>query len=154
MKTEPFKITCGQTDLEAARQQLIAEGCTCVLRRGEAVFTSRARGVRPLVSWYAEGQDFSGFYAADKVVGRATAWLYVLLGVKALYAGILSRSALAVLQEHGIEARYGQLVENIINRQGSGICPFEEAVLELHEPQAAYAAIRAKMAEMGIIVPY
>ncbi len=141
-----------RTDLENAKTQLLTDTYTCVLCKGGTVLTSQARGVKPLVCWYAEGQALTGFSGADKVVGKATAYLYALLGVRALYAGVISRSALAVLQAHGIHAEYGKLVENITNRRGDGICPFEEAVLDIHDPQAAYAAIRAKMAAMNITI--
>ncbi len=138
------------TDLSNATFLLRSGDYTCVLCKGENTVTSQFRGVRPLVRWYAEGQDFSGYCAADKVVGKATAFLYVLLKVKAVYAGILSQSARQVLEAQGIEIRYGSLVKNIINRKGDGICPFEEAVLEISGPQAAYTAIRKKMEQLQI----
>ncbi len=137
-------------DLSQAKTELLSGGYTCVIRRGQAQFTSQARGVRPLVGWYAAGQDFSGFCAADKVVGKATAFLYVLLGVRSVYALVISRSALDTLKNAGIHAEYDTLVENIINRAGDGICPFEQAVLDIAQPQLAYRAIRAKMEQMNI----
>lgn len=106
--------------------------------------------MRPLVRLLTEGADTAGFSAADKVVGKATAFLYVLLGVKEVFAQVMSVSAAQVLEEHGIPARQDQLVSNIINRTKTGICPFEEAVLEIHEPEEALAAIRAKMVQMQI----
>ncbi len=139
-------------DLERAKALLPAGEYTCVLCRGEERYTSRLRGVKPLVAWYAAGTQVAGFSAADKVVGKATAFLYVLLGVKELYAGVISRSALAVLEANGIGAQYGTLVENIINRAGDGICPFEEAVLDIRDPDAAYTAIRAKMEKLQITI--
>ncbi len=138
------------TDLKTAKDLLLAGNDTCVLCRGEQIHTSQFRGVKPLVSWYASGVDYSSFSAADKVVGKATAFLYVLLRVKAVYAGIVSRSALGVLTANGITTEYGTFVENIINRRGDGICPFEEAVLNIHEPKEAYLAIRKKMKELNI----
>ncbi len=138
------------TDLKNAKNILQAGDYTCVLCKGNETVSSCLRGVKPLVSWYAGGREFSGFSAADKVVGKATAFLYTLLGVKAVYAGVLSRSALEALTGHGIETQYGTLVENIINRAGDGICPFEQAVLDISDSQTAYAAIREKMAAMHI----
>lgn len=114
------------------------------------MYTTALRGVKPLVSWLESGKDFSGFSAADKVVGKATAYLYQLLGVKNVYAQVMSRSALAVLEQGGIGASYQKLVPNIINRKGDGICPFEEAVLDIHNPEEAKKAIDKKMEEMGI----
>ncbi len=140
------------TDLESAKVRLLAEDYTCVLCKGQQAYTSRQRGVRPLVCWYAGGTALEDFSAADKVVGKATAFLYVLLKAKAVYAGVISRTALEVLEKNGIAAEYGSLVENIINRKGDGICPFEEAVLEIQKPEQAYPAIRAKMQELQIKV--
>lgn len=137
-------------DLEKAKAVLSDNNYTCVLCRGENVHTSRLRGVKPLVTWYVGKTDFTGFSAADKVVGKATAFLYVLLGVRAVYAAVISRSALQVLTSSGIDAEYGSLVENIINRTGDGICPFEEAVLNIDDANDAYAAVREKMEAMKI----
>ncbi len=137
-------------DLEQAKQRLASGEYTCVLcREGETV-TSTQRGVRPLVRWLTEGTDLRGFSAADKVVGKATAFLYCLLGVKAVYARVMSKSARQVLLDSGIHAEQETLVEYIINRAGDGYCPFETAVLEISDSGEALSAIRAKMQEMNI----
>ena len=91
-----------------------------------------------------------GCAAADKVVGRATAYLYVLLKVKAVYARVISEPAVRVLEGHNITVSYGTAVPNIINRKGDGICSFEAAVMEIQAPQTACAAILEKMREMNI----
>ena len=137
-------------ELEFAKQQLLEGDYTCVICNGEDMHYSTFRGVKPLVQWLDQKLDVRGAYAADKVVGRATAFLYVLLGVKAVYAHVISKPALAVLENNQIQAEYGTLVDNIINRKGTGICPFEETVLNITEPEAAYRAIRQKMVEMNI----
>ena len=139
-------------DLERAKKCLTSDHYTCVLCRGDDIHTSTYRGVKPLVQWLRSGMDFSHFCAADKVIGRATAFLYLLLGIQNVYAHVISRPALGVFQAHGIYVEYGQLVDNIINRRGDGLCPFEAAVLNIQDPQAAYTAILNKMDEMNI--PY
>ncbi len=140
------------TTIERAQNALKAGDHTCVLCKGDILYTSDLRGVKPLVSWQESDADFSGFSAADKVVGKATAFLYVLLDVSSVYAGVISRSALTTLEQHGIAVEYDVLVDHIINRQGDGICPFEAAVLALDSPDEAYAAIRQKMEELHIII--
>ena len=139
-----------QRILEKAKAHLVDGGYTCVLTDGAEIYTSTHRGVKPLVQFLESDTAFAGFSAADKVVGRATAYLYVLLGVKELFAQVISRPALAVLQANGIAAEYGDLVDNIINRKGDGICPFEATVMDITDPQQAYTAIRQKMQEMHI----
>lgn len=138
------------TDLRAAKAMLEEGSYTCVLCRKKTVYTATERGVKPLVRWLTENLDAKGFSAADRVVGRATAFLYRLLGVREVYAHVMSRAAAEVLEEGDIRFSYGTLVENIINRQGTGICPFEEAVLQIGEPEKALTAIREKMKLMNI----
>lgn len=138
-------------NLDKAREILETGGYTCVLTDGTTVHTSNFRGVKPLVQFLQSRTIPSGFSAADKVVGRATAYLYVLLGVKEIYSQVISEPALSVLQFHGIYVQYGNLVPNIINRKGDGICPFEAAVMKIQDPHIAYNAILQKMKEMNII---
>ena len=120
--------------LRKAKETLESGGYTCVLTDGTIVYTSKLRGVKPLVQFLESGTIPSGFSAADKVIGRATAYLYVLLGVREVYAQIISEPAAEVLRAKGIHVQYGTLVPNIINRKGDGICPFEAAVMEITEP--------------------
>lgn len=68
--------------MERARKILKTGGYTCVLHKNGTICTAAARGVKPLVPWLTEGLDVRGFSAADKVAGRATAYLYVLLRVE------------------------------------------------------------------------
>ena len=136
--------------LMKAKELLESGGYTCVLTDGTAVYTSTLRGVRPLVQFLRSGTIPSGFSAADKVIGKATAYLYVLLGVREIYAQVISEPAVGVLQENGIHVQYGQMVSNIINRKGDGICPFEATVMEITDPENAYDAILHKMQEMNI----
>lgn len=137
-----------KNDLDKARALLDTGAYTCAVCRADCTFTATQRGVMPLLSWLDNGTDLTGFSAADRVVGRATAFLYCLLGVKEVYAKVMSRPAMAVLKSHGIEATAGELVDGIINRKGTGPCPFEAAVMEMEDAQEALVAIRNKMAQM------
>lgn len=136
-------------DLTNARNLLDTGDYTCVLCRGDITHTATERGVKPLLNWLDSGLDPASFSAADRVVGRATAFLYVLLGVKEVYARIMSRPAAEVLEKHGIAVQAGQLVDGIINRRGTGPCPFEAAVLDIDTPEEALIAIRNKLKQMG-----
>lgn len=137
-----------RSNTQKARGILDGEKYTCVLCREDALYTATERGVKPLLNWLDSGTDFTGFCAADKVVGRATAFLYCLLDVEEVYARIASRPAADVLSAHGIRLEAGELVEGIINRRGTGPCPFEEAVMGIAAPTEALAAIRRKLAQL------
>lgn len=137
-------------DWKKAISLLDSEGYTCVACKGELCHTTTARGVRPLVQWLESGTDLTGFCTADKVVGKATAFLYCLLGVQAVYAQVMSTAAKETLIAHGITAACGKEVPGIINRKGDGPCPFEAAVWHIDQPQQALEAIVAKQKEMGL----
>lgn len=130
------------------RRRLEEENLTCILQKGESVFTSRLKGIRPLLDLIAQGKDVRGGYAADRIVGKAAALLYVMMGVKGVFAEVLSESALAVLNKHGVHAEYSVLTPNIINRAGDGLCPMEQTVLAINEPSAAYAALSEKAEQL------
>lgn len=136
------------TDLEKARALLASGDYTCAVCRGPEAHTTRERGVKPLLTWLDNGTDLKNASAADRVVGRGAAFLYCLLGVKEVHARVISHPAAEVLTAHGICAQADSFVPGIINRRGTGPCPFEAAVLDITAPEEALAAIRKKMAEI------
>jgi hypothetical protein len=136
-------------DLEKARFLLEKENCTCVICRGEDVILDHRRGIRPLMELLESGKDLHGYSAADKVVGKAAAFLYCLLGVKALHAGVLSVPARDVLVSAGISVEWGSLVPAIRNRAGDGFCPMESAVWDLTDPALAPDAIRNALKKLS-----
>ena len=135
-------------NLSKAQALLEAGDYTCVVCQGNTVYTAAERGVKPLLNWLDSEIDLTGFSAADRVVGRATAFLYCLLGVTEVYARVMSRPAAQVLKAHGIGVHTDLEVDGIINRRRTGPCPFEAAVLEITDPEEALAAIRKKLAQM------
>lgn len=136
--------------LQNAKNLLLMETYTCVLCNGDHCFTTQQRGVKPLVQWLEQGNVPVGFAAADKVVGKATAFLYCLLGAKAVYANVMSRSAMKILEANDVYVQYAELTDYIENRTKDGICPFEMAVMEISDPKQALEVIYRKMNEMGI----
>ncbi len=129
-------------DLNKASKILTQEGCTCVLCKDAVVYKSHTRGVAPLLKFLDDGVDLKGFSAADKVVGKAPAFLYCLMGVSGVSARVMTRCALQILGDHGIEARYETLCDGILNRKKDGFCPMEMATREIWEPEEALHAIR------------
>ena len=121
---------------------------TCVLCRGDETLTSTRRGVAPLMDWLESGADLRGFCAADKVVGKATALLYCLLGIKAVYAKVISRAAVAVFERENLPFYYETLADAIKNRAGTGLCPMEQATKDITLPAQAPEAIRAALAHL------
>lgn len=77
--------------MQKAKETFAQGNYTCVWCRNDELLTSKEAGLRPLLIRIREGKDLSGFYAADKIVGRAAAFLYVKLGAAGVYAPVMSR---------------------------------------------------------------
>ncbi len=136
------------TDIERANELLRAGGHAVVACCGDKALTSDGRGVAPLVDWLAAGVDLVGFSAADRVVGRAAALLYLALGVVRVHALLASAPAAAVFADHGIEFSAETTVPAILNRDRSAGCPMEATVAGVDDPQEAVRLLTAKLAAM------
>jgi len=135
-------------NLLQAKEKLAEGTYTCVLIRESVTYISTERGVKPLLNWLTSGMNLQGFSAADKVVGKAAAFLYVLAGVREVYAPVMSKAAIDVLEAHGIATYCDSAVKAIINRAKTGMCPMEQAVWSISEPNAALTAIRQRLATL------
>ncbi len=130
-------------NMERARKILDDEGYTCVIINNDNIYTSKERGVAPLLQWLETGVKFKGAVAADKVVGKAAAFLYTLLEVKEVYSQVISKPALEILDRANIKISYGEKVEAIRNRNNTGFCPMETAVWDINNAKDGLDAILA-----------
>ena len=135
-------------NLQKARDLLESGNYTCVVCNENCVYTTSKRGVAPLLNWLDDGTDLSGFSAADRVVGRGAAFLYCLLGVREVFARVMSHPAAEVLGAHGIAVQAELFVDSIVNRAGNGPCPFEAAVMDIRNASEALTAIRVKRKQL------
>lgn len=124
---------------------------TCVLRKGDVLYTSNEKGILPMIKFISAGYDLKGFSVADKIVGKAAAMLFVLAGVKEVYAPVMSEVAFELLIENNIMAYCEVKTNAIMNRQGDDICPMEKAVSSISEPQEAYNVIIKTLKKMSLI---
>ena len=136
-------------DLERAKALLSEKGLTCAIVKDGFVYEEKSRGVKPLLTLLERGDCPNGASAADKVVGKAAAYLYVLLGVRCVYAWVVSDLAAEVFERFGIEFACEKRVPMIRNRTDTGFCPMESAVIGIDDPQKAPEAIREKLAELA-----
>lgn len=128
--------------LDKAKMLLDKTDSTCVLCGDDVIITDKRRGIKPLLDLLDCNGSTAGFSAADKVVGKAAAYLYCLLKIDDLFAKVISQPALDVLQVAGISVEYEELVPAIRNRTNDGYCPMETAVWNISDPEDALTAIR------------
>lgn len=103
--------------------------------------TSCKNGIGFVASLCNSSEDLSSGAVSDKIVGKAAALLFTLLGVKLIHAETASEGAIEVFERYGIEYTFDIKTKVIANRTGDGLCPMENAVRDIDAPKAALAAI-------------
>jgi hypothetical protein len=68
--------------------------------------------------------------------------LCVYAKIKGVYAAVLSRKAQAALKENKIVHEWRELVDNVLDLNKTGICPFEKAAEDILDPREAYRIFR------------
>lgn len=136
--------------LQAAIDLLQAEHRTCVIVGKEETLRFTLRGIRPLTDTLKDKpQVMQGAYIADRIIGKAAAMLAVAGGAAAVYGEVMSKAGLQMLKAHGIEAQYATLTDNIRNRDNTGLCPMEQTVAALDDPQQALPALLQTIARLA-----
>lgn len=131
------------TRIELAKQELVRGKYSCVLvQDGEVVMTSFEKGVKPLMRFYELRELYRSPVLADKVIGRAAAFLAVLCGITEVYAEVISEEAIKVLDDYRIPVTSGRVVPYIANRSGDGLCPMEELSKDVKTPLEMYEKIQ------------
>ena len=134
------------TDLEKAKQILDEENCTLVLCNGDDIYKTDKKGLEPVIECIESGNDYWDWTACDKVVGRAAAFLYVLLGVKEVHAKVMAKLAIQILDKAEIKYSTDLFVNQINSPDGKTIHPLEDAVLRSGSANNALRDIKAYLA--------
>ena len=134
-----------EKDFQKAKEEYNSGKYTLVICKDEDIIKSDVTGIRPVMTLIDSKKDYKGYSAADKIVGRAAAFLYTLLQVKNLYGETMSKGAVEILKNAGIYYEYKTLTDYIENRQKTGMCSMDEAVKDIDNPKDAYEAIRNKI---------
>ncbi len=118
-------------DLRQLIDNLHHEGCSCVLYNDGETRMFYQRGVKDLFSLLKENPAaLAGAMVADKVIGKGAAAIMIVGRVKTIYADLISHPALELLSKANADVSFGECVANIINRNGTGICPVETLCLD------------------------
>ncbi|MDE5862613.1 MAG: DUF1893 domain-containing protein [Ruminococcus sp.] len=136
-------------NLEKAKKLLEEGGYTFVAVSRNETITSTERGVIPLLDVIENRKNLKGFSVADKVTGKAGAFLYTVIRPDELFTDVISKPALEVFEENNINVEYNTLTKAIRNRTDTGFCPMETAVKDTSEPLTAISLIREKVKKLN-----
>ena len=136
--------------METLVQILRREQCSLVVRDASGRVTLyNKKGVRDLENLLDhEPERLRGACLADKVIGKAAAGMVVVGGVRSVYAEVMSRKALPLLQKAKIDYSFGQLVDHIVIPAGDDRCPLEQMVASCQTAEDVVGTLRRHFQEM------
>jgi len=120
-----------------------------VVRQGTELYRSYDDGVRPLlelIDWFPGG--LAGATVADRVVGACAARVFDYLHVDHVVGLTGSIPAERILHAAAISYSFRTTVVDIMNRDNTGRCPFEQLSIIYTNPRDLIPAIRAKLVEL------
>lgn len=125
------------------------EAGNVIYRENEEPVLSNEMGIKPFMIQLRENKAaFQGAAIADKVIGKAAAWMAVLGGAEAVYGKTMSEGAVEIFEKAGVSYDYRHLVPFIVNRTHDGKCPLEEAVWDVTDAETAYEKLEVRIAEL------
>lgn len=120
-----------------------------LLKNGALVYTDSGRGIAPALKLLDEHAALlRGADVYDLIIGKAAASVFIQGSAKSVFGFTMSDSAIALLQAHGVPCAWQTRTPEIINRRGTGLCPFEQAVLDLDSPEDCLPVIRQTLARL------
>ncbi len=128
-------------DCERLKQNLNDYTCIAYTKEG-LVYTSKQKGIGPLVELCEMNTGRDELYVADKVIGKAGALLCAKCCVKVLFAKVASEEALKMLSEYGVDTKCDEKVAYIKDRTGKQKCPMEGLAANTDSPDEMF--LRAK----------
>lgn len=124
-------------------------GYTLCAQKAQRLFVSHDRGIAPIMRQLARDPlYFQDCVIIDRVIGKAAAMLYHRSQAAYIHACLMSEGAEAYLRCHHIAFSYDELCPYIINRTHDGMCPMEACVQETEDAEAAYHALKKKLASL------
>ena len=136
------------SDLDIAKSTLYKKELTlAIVKNGEVLFETGSHRISGFLGAIEQlGARLEGASVADRVAGKAVALLCVYAKISDVYAEVLSRKAKEVFEENGVRHECKTLVDNVLDLNNSGVCPFEKAAADISDPEKAYAAFKALQA--------
>lgn len=131
-------------DLEKAKEIFEKENCTLVLVKGESIIKSKEHGLSKLVELIDKDEDLTDYSVCDNVCGRAASFLYVLLGVKEVYANTMAKLSIQILDRAEIKYSANTFVETLLDSENK-TDKMELAVLRSGTPLKAFEDIKKEL---------
>jgi len=136
-----------QDDLALAKDILSKKDLSIVLvNYGKIWKEKKGMGIKPILELVDEmGDELNEYVIGDRILGRASAFLCRYAKVKAVYSPQATKTAIAILILGGIPCQVDSMIPFIKNRDGEEMCPFEDLLKDVEQPDVAYKILKEKL---------
>jgi hypothetical protein len=118
-----------------------------IVKNKEILAKSDEKGVAPIFHAANRLNSIKGASLADKIVGKAVAFLSAYFQIASVYTPVASDPAVKVLTAHNIHFEADKVVPMILNRTGDGQCPIEQMIMACTAPGGAYNILKRRFEE-------
>ncbi len=138
-------------DLELAKTQLYTKNLTLsIVKNGQILLETNSHRISGFIGAIEKfNGELKGASVADRVAGKAVALLCVYSGISRVYAEVLSEKAKAVFEGNGVEYEWKKLVDNVLDVNRAGVCPFETLAADISDPKDSYPKFKALLKQMS-----
>lgn len=115
------------TKLEIVKEKLYSKSASLIVlySNGECkeYFQNRIKDIKEILK--NDKNALKGAVIADKVIGKVAGSILTVSGVSEIYADVMSKYAVPVLEKYNIKYEYKNLTEYVQNNDKNGMCPME-----------------------------
>ncbi len=115
------------SNLERVKEKLYETNASLVVlyANGECkeYYQNRIKDIKEILE--QDKLALKGATIADKVIGKVAGSILTVAGVKEIYADVISKYAIPVLDENNVTYKYKKLVDYVQNNDKTGMCPME-----------------------------
>ncbi len=131
------------TNIEIVKEKLYSTNASLVVlySNGEIkeYYQNRIKDIKEIL--HNDRQALQGAVIADKVIGKVASSILTIAGVEEIYADVMSKYAIPVLDKNNIKYQYKNLVDFIQNNEKTGMCPMENKYKEEKDISKIYNQI-------------
>lgn len=103
-----------------------------IINNDQVIYGLDHFGVIPILKYLkqATGVEIEVY---DRLIGKGAALLLLLQPVKYVYAKVITTEAYELLKSHQVEVEYGEMIEHILNRTLTDLCPIEKIAASIDD---------------------
>lgn len=128
------------TNIEIVKEKLYEKNASLVVlyanRECKEYYQNRIKDIKEIL--LKDKSALKGAVIADKVIGKVAGSILTLAGVKEIYADVMSKYAVPVLEENNVKYEYKNLTPYVVNNDKTGMCPMENKYKDEKNLQKIY----------------